>query len=148
MFCPFCVILLSNKLHPLPGTPLPPSLCSTAKTTTVRFCNTPARVSRHWGNFIPLEFQICCFRLPAEKAEVSADFHNLIRKQAHFYKYDCYKQILQLHYRSYICTARSIIWQGFPLQLLHLKPPLSPHLGWYIWFLQACGFKGLSCFNL
>lgn len=140
--------LLSNKLHPLPGTLLPPSLSSIAKTTTVRFCNTPARVSRLWGNFIPLEFQICCFRLPAEKAEVSADFHNLIRKQAHFYKYDCYKQILQLHYRSYICTARSIIWQGFPLLLLHLKPPLSPDLGWYICFLQACGFKGLSCFNL
>jgi len=126
MFCPFFVLrfLLSNKSQPLTGTLLPPSLSSIAKTTTVRLCNTPVGVSRLWGNFVPLECQICCFRLPAEKAEVSTDFHNLTRKQACFPKRDCYKQIRQLHQRSYICIARSRMWQAFPSLLLQLRPPV------------------------
>lgn len=145
LLCPFFVLffLLGNKLQSLPGTLLPSSLCSTA-TNPARPWNTQGEFWGFGENFIPLEFQICCFRLPAEKAEVSIDFCNIIRKRTCRCKRDCFKQILQLQQRSYICIAKSTMWQTSPLEWLKLKPLLAPQLGWSALFLQPWGFKGLS----
>lgn len=84
-----------------------PGFAPQLKPPRTTFCDTPVRVSRLWGHFLPLGFQ-SCFGLPTEKAEASTDFHNLIRKWACSCKCD-YQQILQLHLRSYICTDRRMI---------------------------------------
>lgn len=53
MFCPFFVLrfLPNNELQPLPGTLLPPALCSTARNRHPSDCNTPRGRLEALGEF-------------------------------------------------------------------------------------------------
>lgn len=57
-----------------------PRFAPQLETVTRQTVTPPVGGSRLWGNFIPLEFQTCCFQLPSEK-EKSIDFHSRLRKQ-------------------------------------------------------------------
>lgn len=113
-FCPACSVPSSCHISSSAiscnlsqGLCFHPGFAPQLKPPRTPFCDTPVRVSRLWGHFLPLGFQ-SCFGLPTEKTEASTDFHNLIRKWACSCKCD-YQQILQLHLRSYICTDRRMI---------------------------------------